>query len=117
MPSSSARDQRRITFIKAFMADGDGWVDVTIANLSAHGMMVKCNLPPSVGSAVSIRRRGAGASGVVQWTSGRRFGLYSADPIDLDGFAAESAAEANQQSHAPAPQSVIDRLWHWRARA
>lgn len=111
------REQRKITFTKAFMAVGEDWVEVTIGNISAHGMMVKCNHLPAVGAAVTIRRRAAGVTGVVQWVNGRRFGLKAAEPIDLGAFLAESAADANrQQAQGVQTGSVLDRVWHWRSR-
>ncbi|MEO0063088.1 MAG: hypothetical protein RLZZ08_1648 [Pseudomonadota bacterium] len=111
------RDQRKITFTKAFMAVGEGWSDVTIGNMSAHGMMVKCADPPAVGASVTIRRRGAAATGIVQWVNGRRFGLHSHDPIDIAGFNAESAAEASQrEASTMAAPRLVERVWHWRSR-
>lgn len=112
------REQRKITFTKAYMAQGEGWVDVTIANISSSGMMVKCGDVPQRGASVTIRRRAAGVTGTVQWVSGRRFGLKADHPIDLAAFLAESAAEVNQhQSSAVAGRSgLFDRVWHWRSR-
>lgn len=112
------REQRKITFTKAYMAvDGD-WLDVTIGNISTAGMMVKCTAVPSLGAEVTIRRRAAGVSGTVQWVNGRRFGLKAAERIDLSAFLAESAAEANQRKPiaVAATPSLFDRVWHWRSR-
>lgn len=111
------REQRKITFTKAYMAVGEEWVEVTIGNISSTGMMVKCNDVPARGASVTIRRRAAGVSGTVQWVNGRRFGLKADEPIDLEAFLAMSAAEANLHQpatlHAP---RLLDRVWHWRSR-
>lgn len=111
------REQRKITFTRAFMAVGEDWVEVTIANISSTGMMVKCAVMPDVGATVTIRRRGAGVTGTVKWANGRRFGLKADEPIDLAAFLAESAAEANRHEHTTVQATpLLDRVWHWRSR-
>jgi hypothetical protein len=116
MARPPARELRRITFVKGMMARGDEWDEVTIGNISAHGMMIKCLHPPLVGDRVTVRRRGAGAHGVVQWVHGRRFGLLCESEIDQDAFVADSAASAAPQVAPGAMQGprVTDKLWHWR---
>lgn len=116
--SPPKREQRKITFVKAFMAVGEEWVEVTVSNISAHGMMVKCDVPPPVGSPVTIRRRGAGAQGTVRWVNGRRFGMYSPEDLDLSGFVAASAAETLAMDNAVTQKPrAFERLWHWRSRS
>lgn len=117
MALHSARENRRLTFIKAFLAVGEGWAEVTISNISAHGMMVKCNEPPALGATVTIRRRAAGAVGTVMWVKGRRFGMRSVEPIDQDAFGAESAAEIHRREKPVlAKPRLTDRFWHWRSQ-
>lgn len=115
MAHAPAREQRRITFVKGFMARGEEWVEVTIGNISDHGMMVKCDCPPAVGTRVSVRRRGAGAEGVVQWVNGRRFGMKCDGEVDQRGFVADSAAAAAPMDSAAMHRPhFVERLWHWR---
>lgn len=117
MALHSARENRRMTFIKAFLAVGEGWVEVTISNISPHGMMVKCNEPPALGTVVTIRRRAAGVTGTVVWANGRRFGLRSDEPIDQEAFGAESAADAHRREKpVVARPRLADRFWHWRSQ-
>lgn len=115
MARQSDREQRKITFVKAHMALGGEWVEVQIGNISPHGMMLKCAVPPAVGTTVMIRRRAAGAIGVVQWVQGRRCGIYCAQALDQQAFVAESAkAAAPMDAAAMQPPRFVERLWHWR---
>lgn len=115
MPRKTAREQRKITFVKAYLASDGDWLEVQIGNISAHGMMLKCANPPAVGSTVMIRRRAAGATGVVQWVQGRRCGINCAQEIDQDAFVAESArAAAPVNPVAMQAPRFVERLWHWR---
>lgn len=97
------------------MAREDEWVEVQIGNISPHGMMLKCAVPPTLGSTVTIRRRAAAATGIVQWVAGRRCGILSAQEIDQSGFVAESArAAAPVDAAAMQAPRFVERLWHWR---
>lgn len=46
MAKSQTRAQRKTAFIKAHMREGEGWLDITIGNISTSGLMAKCQKHP-----------------------------------------------------------------------
>lgn len=111
MARSQPRAQRRAAFIKAQLRDGEAWRDITIGNISTTGLMVKCQKPPAIGSDVEVRRRGVAITGQVVWASPTRFGLRSAEPIDVSELTAESGLIVNH-SRSEAPWQT--GFWHWQ---
>lgn len=92
------------------MRRGNDWVEVSIANLSSTGLMVKSTTSPKSGSEVEIRRRGVCIIGEVMWSTPTRFGLRSFEPIDVDALLAESGIQVRKAEIEPSEP----RFWHWR---
>lgn len=93
------------------MRFGDEWLDITISNISASGLMVKCQDAPPVGAHVELRRRGTTIIGEVVWSTRTRFGLRSFHPIDVEALTADSGLDVNRtRTGEPTRQST----WHWR---
>ncbi len=93
------------------MLHGDAWLDITLGNISASGLMVKCPSPPRIGTVIEIRRRGIAIHGEVVWSMPTRFGLRSFEPIDVEALTAEADLNVHQ-TRVEAPFS--GSLWHWR---
>lgn len=91
------RPERRLTFIKAQMRVGEQWQEVTLANVSATGVMVRCAETPDVGCRVEIRHRGVTICGEVAWSTATRFGLKSPETIDLSALTAQSSLQLERR--------------------
>ena len=111
--STTKRASRRMTSVKAKLRRGTGfpdmWEDVTIANISDSGIMAKASVPPPVGQEVEVRHRGYGFSGEVVWVAGRRFGIRSAEEIDLSQLLSPSELAARRAED----NQPTARFWHW----
>ena len=80
------------------------WAEVTLANLSSTGAMVRCSTPPNVSDKVELRHRGVRIVGEVIWASGNRFGLRSDEDIDLAALTAPSGLQPDRRAaDRPAP--------------
>ncbi len=79
------------------MRTGELWQEVTLANVSASGLMVKSAEAPAVGSQVEIRHRGVTISGEVVWTTRSRFGVRSVEEIDLSALTAHSDLQPDRR--------------------
>jgi hypothetical protein len=96
------RGQKRFrVLLQASIFPIDSVDDVTVHNLSDQGLMAETDVPLAVGQIVHLSFDGTThRSGVVRWTSGRRFGLhlegYSGAPHPLDEI--ESNTDTDQQS-------------------
>ena len=108
------RKSRRMANLRAQMLVGEEWMPVTVVNVSATGLMVKCGNPPAVGARAEIRHRGLIVTGEVIWSVRRRFGLRSDGEIDLAALFAELEI-MNRTSLNNAPTRV-PRWWHWRSK-
>jgi len=80
------------------MRVGEQWTEVILANVSTHGVMVKGAPQPVLGSPIELRRRGVTILGHVVWTSRTRFGVQTADAIDLPSLMAESGLQADRRA-------------------
>ena len=106
------RNERQLTSIHAQMRKGDDWIPVTLANLSTHGVMVKSEDPPEIGTQVEIRHRGVAIYGIVAWSSSSRFGVKANEEIDMDALTAQSDVRV-RSARIDAP--IRDqKWWHWR---
>jgi hypothetical protein len=70
----------------------NGWSDVTICNLSDHGLMARCSDPPPRGSFVELRKGGVTIVGQVRWSRDKRIGVRTQDRIDMVSVLEESPA-------------------------
>ena len=98
MFGSPRRPERRLTSVKAQMRTGEQWTEVTLANVSTHGVMVKGTEPPVLGSPVELRRRGVTILGHVVWASRTRFGVQTPEAIDLPSLMAESGLQPDRRA-------------------
>jgi len=95
------RGQKRFrVLLQASIFPIDSIDDVTVHNLSEQGLMAESDVPLAVGQIVHLSFDGTThRSGVVRWTSGRRFGLhlegYCGAPHPLDEI--EANADEDQQ--------------------
>jgi hypothetical protein len=103
---------RKIAPIKAQMRAGDDWIEISVGNISATGLMAKCAAPPAPGTELEIRRRGSIVTGRVVWSTATRFGMASAEPIDVEALTAGSGLQVQQIDEGPSRK----RLWHWRSK-
>ena len=77
------REKREDSFLEARLNFEGRWQDVLIRNVSKHGAMIQCQVPPPRGSYVEIRRGRYAIVGHVRWNGTNRFGARSQDVIDL----------------------------------
>jgi hypothetical protein len=75
------REPRRQIFIQARMRVDASWHDVTLRNVSSHGLMAQCQTPPPRGAYVEIRRGAQCVIGRIAWCTGENFGLRAQDAI------------------------------------
>ena len=62
-------------------------VDISIQNLSIHGVRATSDFPPSVGEAIEIELAGLGRfQGVVRCQHENKFGVHTFEGIDLSVF-------------------------------
>lgn len=112
MGRTKPRAVRKVALIKAHLRAGDEWIEISVGNISATGLMAKCAKPPAPGSAVEIRRRGSVITGRVAWATATRFGMASDQPIDVEELTGASGLQVQKADEGPARKW----LWHWRAR-
>lgn len=100
--SEGRRARRAPVFLIASIEWGAEHIDVRIRNISHGGVLVEGDCVPASGSAVTFRRGGLAASGIVAWAGGRFAGIefnHQLDPAQLlrnvgpPGETAESPAE------------------------
>lgn len=83
MGEPKPREQRRSVFVTCRLRGDSGWSDVTICNLSDHGLMARCHNPPPRGSFVELRKGGVTIVGQVRWSRDQRIGVRTQDRIDV----------------------------------
>ena len=89
------REQRRKVLIRARMRSDSGWSDVVVHDISRRGIGISASEPVKPGAYVEIRRASHRIVARIIWSSDRRVGARSQDPIDIDGLIA-AAAEAGR---------------------
>lgn len=95
------------------MRVGDHWHEVTLANVSATGLMVKCTEPAEIGSTVEIRHRGVTVSGRIVWTTHSRCALLSSDEIDLSALTAQSNLHPDRRQVERMPPTIRRLRARW----
>lgn len=90
------REERHRVLIQARMRGDDGWSDVLIQNVSAHGMMMRTAKPPSPGSYIEVRKAAMVVVARAVWARDQFFGVRAQDRIELE----ELFDQANQQMSA-----------------
>ncbi len=111
------RESRREVVIPAQMRSKRGWSDVTIRNISPHGMMLLAPFPPRPGTYVEVRRASLAMVGRVVWVKGKTLGIQLIERLNFNALlraANETLAITNNRTarnaraQAPAPELPAD---------
>lgn len=78
-----SRDPRHAVHLPARMKNDDAWSDVSIRNVSRHGVMIQLPEPPQRGSYVEIRRQALVIVGRVVWSRGGSCGLRTREALNV----------------------------------
>ena len=81
--SEKRHTERARLFLAATLHSAGGSRNVTVRNLSIGGALIEVAAPPSVGTAVELRRAHLKASGTIVWTGPRECGLHFDMPLAL----------------------------------
>lgn len=76
------------------MKSADGWQDVAIRNVSAHGMRISVALPPKRGAYIEVRRATQIIVARTMWVQGNDCGLRTQDVVDIHALVNPNAAKA-----------------------
>lgn len=93
MGSHRAREERRTIFLKVRVRTDQGWRDVTIGNVSLHGLMLRGPSPPTKGEFIEVRHRSVCVIGRVVWSNGSCCGVRTQDIVDIDALLSQSPAQ------------------------
>lgn len=93
------REPRKAVLLPARMRTNTGWVDVSIHNVSAHGMMLQAVNAPQPGSYLEIRRATTVIIARTIWVKGHFFGIRSQDELDARALATGRSATAVDSLH------------------
>lgn len=111
------RDERSRVVIAMRMRAEDRWVDGTILNISAGGLLLCADDPPGRGACLEVRRGSQVVIGRVIWFDGHCFGVKAQDPIDIDRFVRDRPpAPRPERPEPPAPQRSRSAEEHERSR-
>ncbi|WP_342251577.1 PilZ domain-containing protein [Sphingomonas sp. OTU376] len=111
------RESRREVVIPAQMRSKRGWSDVTIRNISPHGMMLLAPFPPRPGTYVEVRRASLAMVGRVVWVKGKTLGIQLIERLNFNALlraANETLAISsnrtarNNEPQVPAPALPAD---------
>jgi hypothetical protein len=105
--SDKRHTERAKLFLAATLHAGGGMRKVTVRNVSLGGALVEMQDPPSVGTAVELRRGHLRASGTVVWVKSHECGLHFDMPLPLHDWL-PSAMRGGQKS-------VDAAVAQWRA--
>lgn len=108
------RESRREVVIPAQMRSKGGWSDVTIRNISPHGMMLLAPFPPRPGTYVEVRRASLALGGKVVWVEGKALGIQLIERLNFNALlraaneglvASQNRTAANDPVASPADTS------------
>ncbi|WP_281396567.1 PilZ domain-containing protein [Sphingomonas kyeonggiensis] len=80
------RESRREVVIPAQMRSKRGWSDVTIRNISPHGLMLLAPFPPKPGTYVEVRRASLALVGKVVWVKGKALGIQLIERLNFNAL-------------------------------
>jgi hypothetical protein len=112
------RPLRKLASLKVQFRAGEEWSEVTLANVSARGVMVRSPAPPQVGADIEIRHRGVTITGQVVWARRTRFGVRSFEEVDLSALLAQSDLQPDRRHLERAPPTnrrVRARWMFWNS--
>ena len=78
-----SREQRHPVAIAARMRGDHGWADISIRNVSLHGMLIQAERPPPPGAYLEVRLANLFYAVRTVWANGRLFGVRTRERIDL----------------------------------
>ena len=104
------RAPRRQVFAKAQMLVAGEWTEISLANVSETGLMVKFSGGLPAGTQVEIRKRGTTILGEVVWSTPTRLGVRSFAQIDQSALLDAGLQPVAAQHSGPAKKG----WWHWR---
>ncbi|MDF7774537.1 hypothetical protein P1X14_04705 [Sphingomonas sp. AOB5] len=95
----------------AQMRGRDHWSDVTIRNISPHGMLLLGSSPPRPGDYIEIRKASLVLVGRAVWVNGKAFGVRLIERLNFtallkaanDSFAASQVRAPQEHRTQPAP--------------
>ncbi|WP_137863871.1 MULTISPECIES: PilZ domain-containing protein [unclassified Sphingomonas] len=99
------RESRREVVIPAQMRSKGGWCDVTIRNISPHGMMLLAPFPPRPGTYVEVRKASLALVGRVVWVKGKALGIQLLERLNFNALL-RAANESWAASQARAPRAT-----------
>lgn len=88
------REPRQTISVTARMKSADGWQDVAIRNVSAHGMRISVAMPPKRGAYIEVRRASQVIVARAMWVQGNDCGLRTQDVVDIPALVNPNAARA-----------------------
>ena len=97
------RESRREVVIPAQMRSKRGWCDVTIRNISPHGMMLLAPFPPRPGTYVEVRKASLALVGRVVWVKGKTLGIQLLERLNFNALL-RAANESWAAGQGGAPQ-------------
>jgi hypothetical protein len=97
MGSHKLREQRRVVFVSCRLRDDSGWSDMTICNLSSHGLMARCKAPPPRGAFIEVRRGGVSVVGQVRWSRDNQVGIRTQERIDILSLVDDASAQDGER--------------------
>lgn len=101
------RESRQPVIVLAQMRGRDNWSDVTIRNISPHGMLLLASRPPKPGDYVEIRKSSLTLVGRAVWVKGKAFGVQLIERLNFNALLkAANEAYAAQSSHSPPPDKA-----------
>lgn len=100
------RESRREVVIPAQMRSRRGWSDVTIRNISPHGMMLLAPFPPKPGTYVEVHRASLSLVGRVVWVKGKTLGIQLIERLNFNALLrAANEGWPTSQPIPPRPES------------
>lgn len=101
------RESRREVVIPAQMRTKGGWSDVTIRNISPHGIMLLAPFPPKPGTYVEVRKASLALVGRVIWVKGKTLGIQLIERLNFNALLrAANEGWAASQVQAPVPETT-----------
>jgi len=88
------REARHTVLLPARMRTGNDWAEVSIHNVSAHGMLLQAVNTPRPGTYLEIRRATQVIIARTVWAKGHFFGIRTQDVIDSRALAQGRTAVA-----------------------
>lgn len=88
------REPRQTIKVTARMKSADGWQDVAIQNVSAHGMKIAVAMPPRRGAYIEIRRASQVIVARAMWVQDNECGLRTQDVVDVPALIDPNAVRA-----------------------